>query len=46
MGANDIMIKMMEGKKCDIAEQGFFINYELSELATCVARATEAHKKK
>ena len=40
------MCKMMKGQKVDIGDQGFFINYELSELATCVTRATEAHNKK
>lgn len=32
VSAYDIMIKCMEGKKTDIADQGFMINYELAEL--------------
>ena len=46
VGAYDIMIKMLKpGAKIGVAEQGFFINYELSALHTLCVNATEAHKK-
>jgi len=46
VGAFDVMTKLMKGGKPGLADQGFMINYELSELQTLVVKATDAHKKK
>jgi hypothetical protein len=40
----DVMVKAMAGKDMDVADQGWSINFELSELLTCVSSANEAHK--
>lgn len=47
VSAYDIMTKLMTQKnaKIGVAEQGFLINYELSELHTLCVNATDAHKK-
>jgi len=45
VSAYDIMFKLMAGKQAGLGDQGFMINYELSELQTCVVLATDAHKK-
>jgi hypothetical protein len=44
-GAYEVMIDLMKGKKPEIQDQGFMINYELAELKTCATIATEAHAK-
>ena len=39
------MIKLMKNEKPNVADQGLMINYELTELLTCITQATDAHKK-
>lgn len=41
----EIMIKMIKHEKPNVGDQGCLINYELTELLTCITAATEAHKK-
>ena len=47
VSAYDIMTKLLTKKatKISVAEQGFLINYELSEMHTLAVNATDAHKK-
>ena len=43
--ANEVIIKLLNGKSIEIGDQGCIINYELTDFSTTVNKATDAFKK-